>query len=95
LGNEVTRSAETIAAGPPLAAAADHFLALSPSGALEVDRIRSACAARWPRAEGRQLEDRRVRTGGGEFEESIEDLISQAQDNPIYGTFHKFERDDA
>jgi hypothetical protein len=39
---------------------------------------------------------RRARIGG-EFEESIEDLISQAQDNPnaiLYGTFHRFENDD-
>jgi hypothetical protein len=43
------------------------------------------------------VEARRARTSG-EFEESIEDLISQAQHNPnaiLYGTFHRFERDDA
>jgi hypothetical protein len=42
------------------------------------------------------VEDRRARAGS-EFDESIEDLISQAHANPnaiLYGTFHTFERDD-
>jgi hypothetical protein len=44
------------------------------------------------------VEDRRARTGGGNFDDSTEDLISRAHDNPnaiLYGTFHMFERDDA
>ena len=42
--------------------------------------------------------DRRARAAGRGFDESIEALISQAQDNPnaiLHGTFHIFERDDA
>jgi hypothetical protein len=44
------------------------------------------------------VDKRRARTGGGDFDESIEDLISRARDNSnaiLYGTFHTFERDDA
>ena len=42
--------------------------------------------------------DRRTRLERGAFDESIENLILQAQDNPnaiLHGTFHIFERDDA
>jgi hypothetical protein len=43
------------------------------------------------------VEARRARSGGG-FDEDMEDMITRAQANPnaiIYGTFHRFEKDDA
>jgi hypothetical protein len=43
------------------------------------------------------LEARMGRTGN-RFADDVEEMISRAQDNPnaiIYGTFHKFENDDA